>query len=642
MEQEAQQPVAPEPEYPPCAPIADTGGIGLLPFPRIFVPRGAPFRVQPVSYLYISSRANQNTRRKFHLFSERLDSFGVKATVTSSVNLAPLQAVFTDSGQFPKWVKMEPTLRGDVNRSGGYQIIVNHDCVVIHGADENGIQNACWTLEQLIEDGPDVPGMEIDDYPIVKYRAVHLDCKGWPPSAEWLRKTIQVLASIKINVLILEYESHFHYDSAPELASEGALTPADIGVLDAFARDRGVTLVPLLSCIGNAAFVLTHDAYKGLREHADYPHMYCAANADAQNFLCGKLGELLPVHQGKIVHVGGDGAFLLGSNQATVQRATELGGMESVYLEHMGVFCRYLISQGVQPLMWDEALRNMSDAQVKWLPPEVAIAFWLPEGLTPDIAPEVLSHLERYKVMKRDLWCGVVISPARDYGGFDNVDAWAEVADAGYLLGFIATVRTRECANNGVLPPFETSWPAVYYAAERAWGGKQIIAREMFPQRFTMRYFGVHNNLERQSRIWAGLDGMLSGLYAPAQVFLGCDKDAVPRNAEGLAFLEAWAAANAFIAGEQEIESEVRGNFLHIQNGSADPLYTGRLRWRVEALKADAPAVISGFTQAATPFFGAMPVHEYVESVLAYTLRRLDELEPLLEAYPLPPEELRV
>ena len=70
-------------------------------------------------------------------------------------------------------------------------------------------------------------------------------------------------------------------------------------------------------------------------------------------------------------------------------------------------------------------------------------------------------------------------------------------------------MRTRECANNGVLPPFETAWPVVFYAAERSWGGKQIISRELFPQRFTMRYFGVHNNLDRQSRIWAGIDGMM-------------------------------------------------------------------------------------------------------------------------------------
>lgn len=632
---------ADRPEQPPCPPIADTGGIGLLPFPRVFAQRGSPFRVASNSHLYLSSRANQNVRRKFHLFTERLLELGVRTAVSSSSNLAPLQAVYTDSGEFPKWVKMEMAMRGETARVGGYKISVNQDGIVLQGADETGIHNACSTLQQLIEDGPDIPGMEIDDYPILPYRAIHLDCKGWPPGIVWLKRSIQLLASVKINVLVLEYDAHFNYAAAPELAHEDGLNGAQILELDNFARDHGMTLVPLFSCVGNASHVLAHEQFAALREHPDFPHMYAASNPDAQKLLCARMAELLAVHLGKIVHIGGNGAFLLGSNPQTLKRAEELGGLDSVYLDHIGVLCRHLVAQGAQPVVWDDLIRNMSDAQIKWLPQETVLAFWLPEGLSPEGAPEVLAHLERYKVMKRDVWGGAVLSPATGYSAFDSLDAWGEVADMGYVSGLIASVSTRECANMGLLPPFESVWPAAFYAAERAWGGKQVIGRDLFPQRFVMRFFGIHNNLELQSRIWAALNAGITGEFQNACVYFDSVAPHVRMRADSLRFLKGWAEANALLVLHRDIETVIRANFSNIQNGTADALMTGRLRWQIQMLKEKAPGIIAWLSQHAAPFAGVSAIHEYIESSIAYTLRRLEEFEPLLESYPLPPEDLR-
>ena len=630
-----------QPEQPPCPQIADTGGIGLLPFPRVFVPRGSPFRVVSNSHLYISSSANQNVRKKFKLFTDRLLELGVRTNVSSSTNLAPLQAVYTDSGQFPKWVKMEAAMRGDTARVGGYKISVNQDGIVLQGADETGVHNACSTLQQLIEDGPDIKGMEIDDYPILPNRAIHLDCKGWPPGIDWLKRAIQILASIKINILVLEYDAHFNYAASPELALETGLTAALILELDNFARDHGVTLVPLLSCVGHASHVLSHEQFAPLREHPAYPHMYSVASPDAQNLLCSRMAELLAVHLGKIVHIGGDGALFLGSNPQTLKRAEELGGLDGVYLDHIGSLCRHLVAQGAQPLIWDELIRNMNDAQIKWLPQESILTFWLPQGLGPESAPEVLAHLERYKLMKRDVWGGTLLSPATGYSAFDSLDAWGEVADIGYVSGLIASVSTRDCANTGLLPPFESVWPAVFYAAERAWGGKQVIGRDLFPQRFVIRFFGIHNNLELQSRLWAALNAGITGEFQNACVYFDSVADQVPVRSDSLRFLMSWAEANALLALHRDIEALIRANFSNIQNGTADALMTGRLRWQILMLKEKAPGIIARLTQYAAPFAGIMAMHEYIESSIAYTLRRLEELEPLLEAYALPPEDLR-
>lgn len=630
----------PQMELPPCDLIADTGGIALLPFPRHYTPKGSPFHVAPVCYLYISSRVNQYVRKRFVAMTEKLPALGIRIHINSVTQLAPTQAIFTDSGQFPKWVHFEPQLRGDAARPGGYKLSVMQDGIVLHGADEAGVQHACSTLHQLIEDGPDVPGMEIEDHPILRYRAVHLDCKGWPPRTTWLKKAIDLLAAVKINILILEYEAHIDYPSLPGLAAEGALSAREIQDLDTYARENGVTLVPLLSCVGNVGHVLSRPEYMTLREHPDSARTYCISNPETLNLLVTQLNDLLPIHSGKMVHIGGDGAFHLGASDATQARAEELGGIDAVYLDHIGSLCRFLCSNGVQPLVWDELLRGMTDDQLKWLPSDATIIFWLPEGLDPDIAQDVLAHLARYKVLKRQAWGSVLISPSEHFRAFDNLDAWAEISELDYISGMVATVRTREFAGSAMLPPPESFWSRLYYAADRAWTGKQTIVRELFPQRFMTRFFGL-KNIEAQSRLWAGFVHYINDNPQLAHAYFRTEARHVPKNLETAMFLEAWTAIQGFMRIFLEVENDVRGNFLNIQNGSADTLLAGHLRWRTQELKARAPSLIVEFTQAAESIAGDWPVHEFIESSVAYTLRRIDEIEPLLANFPLPNEALR-
>ncbi len=629
-----------EPELPSCELIADTGGVSLLPFPRNYTPRGSPFHVAPVCYLYISSRVNQYVRKRFVAMTDKLPALGIRIHIYSVSQLAPTQAIFTDSGQFPKWVNFEAQLRGDTARAGGYKLVVTQDGIVLHGADEGGVQHACATLHQLIEDGPDVPGMEIEDYPILRYRAVHLDCKGWPPRTTWIKKAIDTLASIKINILILEYEAHFDYPSMPNWAADGALSAREVQDLDTYARENGVTLVPLLSCVGNAGHVLARPEYAALREHPDSARMLCISNPDTLEFLVAQLSDLLPIHSGKMFHVGGDGTFLLGANATTQARAEELGGLDAVYLDHVGSITRFLCSNGVQPLVFDDMLRQMSDEQIKWLPPDVTIVFWLPEGLAPELAQDVLAHLERYKVLGRQAWGSAVLSPSEHFQSFDNIDAWAEIGEMNYITGFMASIRTRDFAKSAMLPPPEAFWARIFYAADRAWSGKQTIVRELFPQRFVTRFFGL-KNLETQSRMWAGFVHAIGNNPLMAHTFFSAEAPHVPKNQETAQFLASWNAIQAFMRIFLEVENDVRGNFVNIQNGTADSLLAGHLRWQTQELKARATVLISQFSQIAENISGEWAVHEFIESSVAYTLRRLDEMEPLLAAFPLPAEELR-
>ena len=628
------------PPPPPCEPIADTGGINLIPLPRTYNLRGSPFHIPNVGYFYIATRVTNNVRKRWVVLSERLAALGIRVQLPGAAELAPNQAIFTDSARFPKWMHLESHLRGDAARPGGYRIIVNQDGVILFGADESGVLNACETFVQLIEDGPYISGVEIDDYPLIPYRALHLDLKGWPPTPEYLQLVIQRLASVKINALILEYETHFAYPSAPGVSSPNALTTEQILELDSFAFECGVTLIPLISCVGNLEYVLNLPEYAGLREHAGCPRELNVGNPEAVNLLLAMIGDLHGAHTQKFMHIGGDGAILMGHSEMTLKRAEELGGVDAVYLEHIGALARYLEAENIQPMFWDETVRVLSDEQIKWLPPSAIIVHASPAPVTKSDVAAHAALFQRYKGLARAAWGSATISPTAGDEAYDTLDVWSKFIESNLLSGFVATVRTRACSQGGVLPPLESVWPYVYYAADRAWRGVHSAPREQFPQRFVTRFFGARD-LDRQSRIWAGLAAMNGNEPWKACEFLSYEMEFIVRNDDSALFLEGWSAVQAVLRLVQDLELQMRDNFFNIQNGTAEPFETGQMRWRLEELKAKTPEVINRFGQYAAAFSSEAPLHEYIESALAYCMRRIDELDPLLSSYELPAEDLR-
>ncbi|MGD0088375.1 MAG: family 20 glycosylhydrolase [Planctomycetota bacterium] len=612
--------------------------LALLPFPRQVSLRGAPFRPAPSNFLFLSPDAASGTRRKCFLLAQQLAEEGLRTSLEASSSLGPTQALFTQSASFPKWDKLEAPLRGQAAGREGYRLVVTSDGALLYGADEQGVQYAGATLRQLLQDGPVVPGLEIEDYPLLPARALHLDFKGWPPTAEHLKTVIGILAGLKINTLLLEYAAHFNFPSQPGLAAEGSLTALEVGELEVYARDLGVTLVPLVPCLGNVGHVLRLPAYTSLREHPQYLQQYCPVNPQTLGVVTAMMEDLIAVHAGKFFHAGGDETQMLGSNPATAARAAQLGGRSALYLEYVGKVCRYLLTCQREPMLWDDMFRKMSDAQVQWLPEEVVLTSWQYEGHGGRATPAILANLDRYKRLRRRVWGVAMRSPALRYDAFDNIDAWTEAAELGYVEGVITTAWTRDHPLGALFPPPETAWPAAFYAAERAWSGMKGLGRERFPRRFVVRMFGAKDPAA-QSRVWAGFDFLLREHARRAREFFAQDARAAPRGGSTLAFMEAWSGIRAFQEYVRQFEEQVSGSYANLQAGQGDPFHSGRLRWRVLELKNKLPALVANFRQQAARITTEAQIREFVESSIAYSYGRLEEIEKLLAQYPLPPQE---
>lgn len=613
--------------------------LNLLPYPRVVGLRGAPFRPAPSSYLYLSANATAGTRRRAHALCNQLEVLKIRTTLSAAPALLPTQALFTPSSTFQKWEQMNRPLRGDSIAREGYRLLVTGEGALLHGNDDDGLMNAGKTLRQLIEDGPEIPGLEIEDHPLLPWRVMHLDFKGWPPKFDYLKGVIETFANLKINAIILEYEAAFNFPSQPGLANHGALTPDEVGELDVFASDLGVTLIPLVPCLGNMGHVLRLPEYASLREHPDYFQQFCPVNPASIEIVTAMMEDLVTVHQGKWFHMGGDETRLLGSNPASDQRAKQLGGRAALYLEYLGRVSRYLLHRGKYPLIWDDMFRKMSDEQIKWLPKEAILTFWQYEGSGGRATPEILTNLDRYKRLGREVWGAATRSPTARYDSFDNIDAWIDAAEMGFLNGLITTAWTRDYSLGPLLPPPETAWPGAYYAAERSWSGlKEGPDRASFPERFIARMFGI-NDTSHQTVLWSAFDMLLREHARRARDYFAQGARHASRNRETLEFLHTWSNVCSFLDYVNQFAGDIAGNYFHLQGGHGDPFHCGRLRWRVMDIKTKLPLLMRHFTQHAGRLTHDSFVREFLESSVAFNLRRLDEMENLLSSYPLPPPE---
>ncbi len=610
----------------------------LLPFPRQVSQHGAPLRPAPSNFLYISENASVNTRRRCHNLCRQLQELGFRTSPESTSKLGPFQALFTPSATFPKWDQPDRPLRGQTAGPEGYHLLVTSAGALLHGADELGIQHAGATLRQLMQDGPEIPGIDIEDYPLLSQRVMHLDFRGWAPNFEYLKHVISEFANLKINALILDYESYFDYPSQPGLASEGALSPTDVTELEVFAQDMGVTLIPQVSCLGNVGHVLRLPAYAALREHPEYFQQYCPVLPETLGVVTAMIEDLASIHLGRYVHIGGDETRLLGVHPASQARARQLGGRAALYLDYVGRVCRYLINGGRVPLVWDDMFRRMSDEQVRWLPQEAILTSWQFEGHGGHATPAILTILDRFKRLGRRVWGAATRLPAARYDAFDNIDAWTEAAEMGYLEGMVTTAWTRDYTLGPTYAPPETTWPAALYAAERSWSGLKGLSRDQFPQRCVVRLFGARE-ASSQNRLWAGMDAVLREHPRRARDYFHHELTRVMCNQPLLAFLESWSAIGSLKEYIRNFEVEISNNYANLLAGCGDPFYSGRLRWRILDTKTKVREVITNFQQQCLRLTNERQVQEYVESSVAYALRRLEEMEALLANYPLPPSD---
>ncbi len=304
--------------------------------------------------------------------------------------------------------------------------------------------------------------MPLDDLfraaePAVAIRGVHLDLKGTPPTADRLRRLLEIFAACRYNAVLVEWEDTFPWTVDEHFRCETAYTPRQVADFHAAAERLDIEIIPLVQCLGHMENPLSAPGYEHLRE---VPHRCDVLNplADGarelvQNMVDDVLAALPNVRR---FHLGGDEAWSFGTHPDTKAYVAE-NGKGALYLHHVEPILDCLNERGVRPILWHDMMKDWDPPALRRLAEKADLCVWGYRG-----HPDTTEHHYNTKYIQRFADHGVRLWGATAYKGAagHNVDvpdlaaheqnaaAWVEVARRFGMQGVFATAWSRYSTHN--------------------------------------------------------------------------------------------------------------------------------------------------------------------------------------------------
>jgi hexosaminidase len=255
----------------------------------------------------------------------------------------------------------------------GYQLSTNANELIIRARGESGLFYGTQTLVQLIlknNNGYQIPGMEITDWPNIEQRAIHYDTKHHQDKKSYVKGFIKDLSRYKVNMLVWEWEDKFAYPSHPEIGAPGAFTMTEMQELTKYARQYHIQIVPLVQGLGHVSFILKWPQFKNLREIEASNWEFCPLKPGSYDLLFDLWEDAIEATPGsEYIHIGSDETYELGACDQCKAKSEEIG-RSGLYQLFINKAATHLQPKGRKVMAWETPMGwKMSDSPAKGIDP---------------------------------------------------------------------------------------------------------------------------------------------------------------------------------------------------------------------------------------------------------------------------------
>jgi hexosaminidase len=305
----------------------------------------------------------------------------------------------------------------------GYQLTVTNTGIEIQYSNYQSFCNAFQSLNQLILNPKELPGIRISDQPAFSYRGVHLDCSRHFFTIAELQKFIDQMAKLKFN----RFHWHLTDDQGwrieikkyPKLTSVGAwrdstlighfskqpieyehqryggfYTQEEAKQLVEYARIRGIEIIPEIEMPGHARAALaaypelscTEKQLPVVGTWGVFDDVFCSQEK-TRSFLKDVLDEIIEIFPSQVIHIGGDECPKVNWEKCpkckTIMTENHLNNgheLQSFFIRDME---KHVNSKGRTIIGWDEILEG-------GLAPNAQVMSW--QGVEGGIAAAKQKH----------------------------------------------------------------------------------------------------------------------------------------------------------------------------------------------------------------------------------------------------------
>ncbi|MFL6256064.1 MAG: beta-N-acetylhexosaminidase [Pyrinomonadaceae bacterium] len=352
----------------------------------------------------------------------------------------------------------------DLNEEG-YVLVVTSDLVVVAGRSAAGTFYGLQTLKQLVRGEGErayMQGARIIDWPSMRWRGLSDDISRGPvPTLAYFKRQIRTEAMFKMNMHSLYMEHVFGSASHPLVAPEGgALTPAEIREMFAYARRYHVELVPQQQTFGHLHKALRFEQYNDLAE-VPYGDVLSPQQEGTYQLIADWYKELDELFPGRFFHIGADETFELGRGQSA--EAVKARGIGPVYFDHLKRVHELLAPYKRRLMFWGDIALNHPDL-LPGVPRDMIAMNW-------DYAPKP-SYEARVGLFKKagleQFVCPGVQSWNQIFPNTDSASVNIPVfVRDGQRAGVLGVMNTEWDDDGETL--FENAWYGVVLGAAASW-----------------------------------------------------------------------------------------------------------------------------------------------------------------------------
>ncbi len=395
-----------------------------------------------------------------------------------------------------------------------YRLRITPEGIKLDADGPAGVLRGLATLRQLVELSPSgvtTPLLDIDDAPRFPWRGVMIDVARHFMSIDTLKRQIDAMEVVKLNVLHLHLSDNEgfrvesrRYPRLHEVSSHGRYyTQAQITDLIAYAADRGVRIVPEIDVPGHTRAII--EAYPELGAKPAKPVGMLVGGNPALNpaseetyrFLAGLYAEMAGLFPDAYFHIGGDevsDASWAGDPQIDAFMKTHaLATKQDLESYFHGRVRDILRPHGKTVIGWEEV------AVTGKLPNDVVVQAWQTSNATAD------ATAKGYKTIVSAGYYLDLLMPATFHYAFDPVDSSAagltpaEAVAGRKLHPLVATILTDALVAKP-LPPLTPAQQALVLGGEAPlWS--ELVTDEML-----------------DSRLWPRAGALAERFWSPASV----------------------------------------------------------------------------------------------------------------------------
>ena len=416
-----------------------------------------------------------------------------------------------------------PTLGEDES----YELNVAPTGARIEAASVDGALRGLETFAQLIAPGPEgfrAPAMHIEDHPHFAWRGLMMDVSRHFMPVEVVERNLDAMAAVKLNVLHwhLSDDQGFRVESRlhPRLQLMGSdgmyYTQAEIRRVVAYARDRGIRVVPEFDIPGHTAswlpgypeLTVGKGPFEIWRKFGVTDDVMDPTREWTYTFLDSFIGEMTLLFPDQYFHVGGDE---VNGNQWNASprikafaKAHSLKNARDIQVYFNQRIQKIVQKHGKIMIGWDEVLHPD-------LPKATVVHIWRNQASLADAVQQGFRTILSWGYYLDHL------SPAGYHYGIDPAGGPAErltAEQAAKILGGEACMWSElvdaETVDSRI-------WPRIAAIAERLWSQKDVTDVE-----------SMYARLEAVSRMleWTGVQHRAN--YAPMLSRLAADRPNEP------------------------------------------------------------------------------------------------------------------